>query len=126
MDIALETLVETLYEEKNWLCVISSDNGNKRVDFNDSCRAMMDGGGRRFFVFDVSTDRSYTWVSVGGALEEGSQVFVLHLGTGDPPFRRCASFTCTHPVPESLSYEGHVHNTFAEMKLMFRAINNKG
>lgn len=119
MDVTLESMVENLYEEKNWLCVISSDKGNKRVNINDDCSAMMDGGGRRFFVFDVSTESCYTWVAVGGALEEGSKVFVLHFGTGDPPFPSCATFTYTHPVPQSLSYEEHVHKTFGEMKTMF-------
>jgi hypothetical protein len=119
MDITLCTMVAKLFEEKNWLCVISSDKGNKGVDINDDCKAMMGGGGRRFFVFDVSTELCCTWVAVGGALEDGSKVFVLHFGTGDPPFPKCASFACTHPVPQSLSYEEHVHKTFGEMKTMF-------
>lgn len=119
MHITLNTMVETLYEEKNWLCVISSDKGNDGVNINDSCSAMMNGGGRRFFVFDVSTESCYSWMAVGGALEDGSKVFVLHLGAGDPPFPECAFFTCTHPVPRSLSYEEHIHKTFEEMKTMF-------
>jgi len=123
MDTNLSTMVETLHEENNWLCVISSDKGNKGVNINDSCSAMMQGDGRRFFVFDVSTESCYTWMAVGGALEEGSKVFVLHLGTGDPPFPECASFTCTHPVPHGLSYEEHIHKTFEEMTAMYSKLS---
>lgn len=120
MDIGLETMVEKLHREKNWLCVISSDKGNKNVNINDECSAMMNGGGRRFFVFNVSTESCYTWIYVGGALEEGSKVFVLHLGVGEPPFPGCSSFTCRHPVPHDLSYEEHIQNTFKEMDMMFK------
>lgn len=119
MDISLDTLVGTLYKERSWLCVISSDEGNKGVNINDECSAMMDGGGPRFFIFDVSTESCYTWMSVAGALEEGSKVFVLHLGRGDPPFPGCSSLTCIHPVPQELSYKEHIHKTFKEMKVMF-------
>lgn len=119
MTTSLGTMVETMYEEKNWLCVISSDVENKGVDINDDCSAMMEGECSRFFVFDVSGGRSYAWISVAGALEEGSKVMVLHLGTGDPPFPNCASLTCSHPVPQDMSYEDHIHQTFGEIKGIF-------
>ena len=116
-------MVETLHEEKNWICVISSDESNKGVDINDECSAMMNcGEGKKFFVFDVSTESCYTWATVGGALEEDMKVFVLHLGEGDPPFPKCSSLTCVHHVPRGLSYKEHIQNTFKEMKAKFESL----
>lgn len=120
MSISLDTMVETLHKEKNWLCVISSDESNKGVNINDECSTMMNCGEcRRFFVFDVSTESCYTWLAVAGALEEESKVFVLHLGQGEPPFPGCSSLSCLHPVPAGCSYKEHVHGTFREMKNKF-------
>lgn len=121
----LDRMVETLHEEQHWLCVISSDEGNKGVDINDECSAMMNlEGCRRFFVYDVSTESCYTWTTVGGALEEGMKVFVLHLGEGDPPFPECSSLTCLRPVPQGVSYKEHIHDTFRGMKSMFEVLQS--
>ena len=121
-NITLTNMVEKLHQEQNWLCVISSDEGNQGVNINDECGTMMNRGGRRFFVFNVSKESCYTWMSVAGALEERSKVFVLHMGMGDPPFSECSDLTCIHPVPQEMSYKEHVHNTFKEMKVMFNEI----
>ena len=123
MFVNLDTLVDALHKEKHWLCVISSDESNKGVNINDECSAMMNARGRRFFLFDVSTESCYTWMSVGITLEEKSRVFVLHLGEGDPPFPECSSMTCLHPVPEGLAYKEHIHTTFEEMKAKFSVLD---
>ncbi len=115
-------MVEALRETNDWLCVISSDQDNEGVDINDECRTMMDGGGRRFFKYDVSTENCYTWITVAGALEEGSKVFVLHMGRGDPPFPECSSMTCVYPVPQELSYKEHVKKTFEGMVSSFESV----
>lgn len=117
--VSLPTLTKFLHDERNWLCVISSDTENNDVDIHSECGTMMDGGGSRFFVFDVSGGRSYAWMAVAGALEEGNKVVVLHLGIGDPSFPDSASFTCVHPVTQGVSYKDHIHKTFDDMKTMF-------
>ena len=116
--MSLVELVRLLNEENNWLCVISSDKENKDVNIGNECSAMMKGG-NRFFTFDVLGGRSYTWVSVAGALEQGIKVMVLQLGDKEPPFPNISSFTCLHPVPYGSSYKDHIHETFKGMKTLF-------
>lgn len=121
--IKMENLVGKLHEKKSWLCVISSDEDNVGVDINDDCSAMMGGGGPRFFTFYVKGKSQFTLMSVKGTLMEGGKVFVLHLGTGDPPFQEYSSLTCIQHVPENVSYVEHVQNTLGEMRCMFDGLD---
>ena len=116
--MSLVKLVQLLKEEKKWLCVISSDEDNKDVNIENECSAIMKDG-NKFFTFDVLGGRSYTWMSVAGALEQGMKVFVLNLGDREPSFPNISSFTCLHPVPDGSSYKDHIHATFKDMKKLF-------